>query len=283
MSVRWVYYILWIAPVALQVCLAAIMVRRKLRERFPIFFAYTLFQVLAFPIKFYTYHTNQFHYFYAYWVTGALSVGLGFAVIYEIFREVFRPFEGLRDLGLVLFRWAAFVLVLTAVLMAATSPALANHRILTVILTLERSVRVMQCGLVMLMLLCSAHVGLTWRHQVFGIALGFGLFAAVEVVVITVLGSFGQSVSAMVSLGKSAAYNVSVLLWVRYLAAPEPARLPVSQLGPADRWDFALSGVIHPGANSPSLPLIEHAVDRVLQKTNGKNGDKGPKITNLDV
>ncbi len=277
-------YVVWVLPVVGQVCLAGLMWRRKIQRRFPLFFTYTLFQVAAFPVKFYTYHSSPLQYFYAYWTCGAIAVFLGFAVIYEVFREVFRPFDGLRDLGSVLFRWASLVLVLAAILMAATSPAMAHDRIMDTILILERSVRVMQCGLVMLMLLCSSQLGLSWRHHVFGIALGFGLFAAVELVVVTLLGIYGQSVGSALSLAKSLTYNVAVFLWIGYLASPEPERVSAAQLVRTDGWDFALSGVTHARPHAPSLPLIEDAVDRVLQKTNGKNGaENGKNIPNLDV
>src|SRR5512132_1894613 len=103
---RITYYLLWIAPALVFAFLAMAMHRRGLRERYPFFFSYAVFQVVSFVVQFAVYHYWPKSYFYEYWTAAALSIGISFAVIYEVFAEVFRPFEGLRDLGRVLFRWA---------------------------------------------------------------------------------------------------------------------------------------------------------------------------------
>ena len=51
----------------------------------------------------------------------------------------------------------------------------------------ERSVRMMQCGLVFFMLLFSEYLGISRRNVVFGIAVGFGFFAAVNMLVMTAI------------------------------------------------------------------------------------------------
>ena len=43
-------------------------------------------------------------------------------IIYEIFLDVFRPYHTLKDLGSVLFKWAALVMSLVAFVVAASSP-----------------------------------------------------------------------------------------------------------------------------------------------------------------
>ncbi|MGZ4826460.1 MAG: hypothetical protein ACXVY9_03775, partial [Terriglobales bacterium] len=68
MSLRLLYYLLWIAPVPVFVGLSALMVRRKLAKEFPIFFAFVLFQVADFVIGFSTYQVSRGTYFYAYWI-----------------------------------------------------------------------------------------------------------------------------------------------------------------------------------------------------------------------
>ena len=267
------YYALWILPALAQVWVITIMLRRGLHKRLRVFFAYTAFQVGAFAIEFPLYHVWQLGYYYLYWVAAAISVTLGFAVMCEIFHEVFQPFVGLKDFSKVLFRWAALIPVLAAILMAAARPAIHPSPYLAVILTLERSVRVMQCGLVLLMMMCSGYLGITRRHHVFGISLGFGMIAAMDLLSITVLSIFGTHANKFFVLAKLITYFAAVSVWSAYLLRPEPARTPVHSLARADQWDFALAGVSHPDTHAPAVQLIESAVDRVLQKANGEKHD----------
>ena len=277
---RALYYILWVTPALTFSVLAFIMVRRNQRTRFPYFFSYAIFQVIAFAIQFSTYQSsNRYAYFIAYWTLAALSVGLGFAVIYEVFTEIFRPFEGLRELGAMLFRWAAAVLVVAAALMVLTTPTSPNHVVLGCIVALERSVRVMQCGLVLLMILCAPYLGLHWRHRVFGIGAGFGLLAAADLIAVAFLSRVGLSAQTQMyyNLAKMAAYNLSGVLWFTYFLRPEPARLPALQLAPSERWDFALSVAMHPQSASPSLPLIMGVVDRAFERAGHEGHSNDPR------
>jgi hypothetical protein len=269
MSLRVLYYALWIAPVAVFVCLAAMMLRRKLHKEFPLFFAYVVFQVADFAIGFFTYHRSQQFYFYAYWTLAGLGMGLGFGVLYEVFTAVFRPLADLREFGHVLFRWAALVLAAVALLMAASSGPFPGWRPVAVILNGVRSVEMMQCGLVLLMLLCSSYLGITLRHRIFGIALGFGIMAAVDLIVVAVLTNFGLQANTFVQLLKMVTYNLSALLWVGYVYAGEVECRSAKQLVYAERWNFALATVLHAGHDAASLPQIEDTVERVWKQANG--------------
>ncbi len=267
-----VWYGLWVMAPLLQFFLAVVMVRRKLRKEFPLFFAYTIFQVASFILKFFFYHYSQLQYVYVYWVTGALGVGLALCVIYEIFASVFRPYESLRDLGSTLFRWAALVMVLVAAIMAINGGQSVPNQIMSGILTMERSVRVMQCGLVLFLFLFARSFGLTIRNHLFGIAVGFGVFAAVELIYVSLL-ALGIPSNDVLRVLKSSSYDIAVLIWTGYMLSREPARAPA--LYPvAERWNYALSGA-NSSAAAPFIPLLEDTVDRVLTKTNGKNGHNG--------
>jgi len=273
------YYMLWVTPAFVFTFLAMTMVRRGLRRQFPFFFSYTVFQVLLFLVQFAVYHNWRSLYFYEYWTGAALSIGLSFAVIYEVFTEVFRPFEGLRDLGGVLFRWATVVLILAAALItltAANTPGPVSTRI---VIALERSVRVMQCGIVLLMILCAPYVGLRYRHRTFGVGLGFGILAAVDLIAVGVVARIGLSAtsSTFFNLARMSAFNFAAVLWTVYFLRPEPARQPALQLAPSERWDFALSAAMHPQSASPSLPLIMGVVDRAFERAGHEGHSNDPR------
>lgn len=267
--VRFVYYLLWIAPALIFACLAGIMVRRGTRKQFPFFFSYAIYQVLGFAAQFYTYHRGtQYQYFYVYWTMAALSIGIAFTVIHEVFTELFKPFAGLRDFGSVLFRWAAVVLVAIAVLMTMTAaPASQGSRAFAFVISLERSVRAMQCGMVLLMVLCAPRLGLRYGQRVFGIALGFGMIAAVDLIAVSALANAGYAGIPFFTLARMAVFTFAALLWTGYFLAPEPERLPVTQLAHTDRWNFAFAALGNPEGDVPAVPMIVDTVDRVWSKS----------------
>jgi hypothetical protein len=260
---------LWIAHPVLELSLAGVMFWRKLHRTFPVFFAYIVFQVLNFLILFPIYRSNHgLSYFYAYWISAAISLAIGFKVIHEIFLDVLRPYSNLKDLGTLLFKWAGLVMLLVAmVVTAASQPGSGNETVLTQAVTImERCVRVIQCGLIFFLLFFSRHLGVCRRQFSFGIALGFGSFATVELVGIALI-SGGQVSSRAVNLFNTSAYTLSILTWMGYAllkatAQPASARLLMSR-----RWDQGLSEARYPDPGDSLIPMFESMVDRAFSRT----------------
>jgi hypothetical protein len=258
-------YITWLLGPLLEAALLVVMIRRGARSRFPRFFAYILFQVLKSLVLFVVYHYYADNYFYAYWTGNALSVLLSVTVLDEIWRSLFRGYEGIQSLGSTLFRWACAVMILIAIVGAASFQQSSADRVVTAVLALDRNMRQMQCGVFLLVLLLCRAFKNFWRDHVFGIALGFGIFAAVELALVTILSRFGDGHIATVSLIKSMTYTAVLLLWTGYLRRAEPVRerMP-SQLG---LWNTALIPQPSGNSNQPFLTMVEDAVERVLSRT----------------
>jgi hypothetical protein len=256
----------WIGTTVLQLALVCWMLRRGLHRSFPAFFTYNAYFVLSFAPLFLVYHFAPQSYFTVYWISSVLSIVLGFMVIYEIFRHAFRPYAALSDLGAVLFRWVVGFLIVVALVMILTSPQSPTAGFASAVIAMERSVRLMQVGLVLLLFLFLPHLGLNWRSHIVGIATGFGFFAAVDMVVYTLITQM-PSVHAQVvlSLIKSWAYTATVAGWAAYLLVPEPARKPVLAETEPERWNNAINGIQHPEQSIDSfLPLLEARVERVM-------------------
>lgn len=261
------YNVLWFAHPTLQAVVAAIMIWRKLHRTFPIFFTYVVFQIVTFALTF-PFHEERYYtiFFYSYWSTTAVSVVLGFKVIHEVFLDVFRPYHTLRDLGSVLFRWAGLVMLMVAGVVAASTPAGGEFPIVTGILTLQRSVRVVQCGLVLFLLVFSRYLGTSWRQKSFGIALGFGGFASVELSLVAMHSVVAnQTLSSFINM---VAYNLTILIWLGYALVKSPAREQAAALLRPQRWEQSLNDIQHPVAADSLIPMFESMVDRALSRSN---------------
>jgi hypothetical protein len=263
------YYTLWFAHPVLQAGLVGILLWRKLYRTFPIFFSYIAFQILVFALLF-PLHSERFYtiFYYMSWGTTAVSAILGFFVIHELFQDVFRPYHTLRDLGSVLFKWAALVMLLVAGVVAASTASATEEPLRTGILTLQRSVRVVQCGLILFLLVFSRYLGTNWRQKSFGIALGFGAFASIELALVAINAAtdnvFNQVLSNLLNM---AVYNVSILIWIGYMFAESPAREPATHMLRPQRWEDGLSAIQHPHTADSLIPMFETMVDRALSRS----------------
>jgi len=255
---------LWIAHPVLELSLAGVMFWRKLHRTFPVFFAYIVFQVVNFLVLFPIYRSGSIMpYFYAYWISAAISLAIGFKVIHEIFLDVFRPFHTLKDLGTMLFKWAAVVMLLVAMVVTAASQPGNDTPLTQAVIIVQRCVRVIQCGLILFLLFFSRHLGVSWRQHSFGIALGFGGFASVELVGLALF-SGGQIHPPTLNLINTTAYSLAVLTWIGYATLKTTTRAASSSM--SQRWDLGLGDLRHPVAGDSLIPMFESMVDRAFSR-----------------
>src|SRR5258706_16457794 len=97
----------------------------------------------------------------------------------------------------------------------AFSSSAQSDPLVQAVTTLQRSVRMVQCGLILFLLLFSRFLGVSRRQQGFGIALGFGLFASVELILIA-LNSGGLLDIARIGLVNAAMYDLALVVWLTY-------------------------------------------------------------------
>jgi len=258
-------YVSWLVGPLLQLTLLIFMLRRKLQAVFPRFFSYIVFQIVKSVILFGIYRYDHENYFDAYWTGNAISVLLSVTVMDEILHNLLKRYGGIQKLTSLIFRWACGLLLLLSIVNAYSSQQTGPDRVISAVLAFDRSVRVMQCGLFFLLMILCRLLRNCWRQHVFGIALGFGIFASIELMLVSIVTHFGDGGVAVVSLIKSAAYNAVTLLWVMYLRRPSDAISVVD----VDRQVDDLAGALVPSIQPTDyafLSMVEQAVDRVLSR-----------------
>jgi len=262
---RILLYALWIAHPIVQTVIAVLMLRRGQHRQFKYFFAYVVTQILTFVVVFPAYLYNHSACFYLSWFTTAVSVVLGFKVIHEAFLDVFRPFHTLRDMGTVLFQWAGLVMLLVAGVVSVSTRSTDTVPWVQAIMTAQRCVRIVQVGMVLFLLFFARYLGVSRRQQSFGIALGFGAFAFVELSLIAY--SAGYHVTEIAAgLANMVAYNCALIIWLSYTLMKSPAREATSTLLRPQRWEQGLSDIQHPLQADSLIPMFEGMVDRALSR-----------------
>ena len=264
---NWLSYASWIAGPLLQVTLLVFMLQHKFHKEFPRFFSYIVFQVLKTGCLFVAYRYFAGNYFEAYWTGNALSLIFAVGVMDEILRSLLKEYGGIRILSTTIFRWSCGLLFLLAIVGAVTNAETSEDRIVEAVFGFDRSMRLMEVGLFLLLMLLCRLLKDCWRQPVFGIALGFGVFASVELILVSFVMWNGSRHAETISLLKSLAYNVVTLVWIGYLRL-EPQKVPwMLPAATPNLPGMALAvpeGIADPEANL--MLRVEQAVERVLYR-----------------
>jgi hypothetical protein len=244
-----IYALLVIGPL-LQLTGLVMMIKRKIFTELPTFALYTIFTILMAMVGV---GVNRFgthlQYFYFFWIGNFISVALGFGVIREVYANVLQPYQGLRRLANMMFGWSLAMLAVTAIFSGVTSSDKDYLQITNSVIGFEKTVRFVQIGLILFLFAFSKALALSWKHYTFGIALGFGVFAGVNLIIYGVRSQLGPLAERTVSTLTPTAFFLATIIWVFYLVQPAPVRVkvPGAQLRRVEEWDLALRQLMrHP-------------------------------------
>ncbi len=203
------------------------MLGRRLVRPFPIFFCFNiLVPARDAALFFLPYPGNA--YSGVYWWGEGVAVVLALGVVFETTSHFIRPYPFLRVFLKVL--WIAGVIagVLALVLLRAAGPSGASL-VFEWIVLLERSARFLQVCLLIVAIALMSRLGLTWRHYSVGIAAGFGVYSALDLVLLELRAHLHVLSDAAFVLLRPAAYNLGVAIWAFYFLWPQGGK-PVDRL-----------------------------------------------------
>jgi hypothetical protein len=247
---------LWVATPAVLTAIVVVLFWRRLEREYLMFLLYTVFVIVSSLAlwmldqrRWFSYHT----YFCSWWGCAIGSVGFRFAVIGEVYRHLFADYAALQQVGRQLFWWSAAMLVLVGSAAAALSSGNAGDRLFRALQLLERTVGVVQAGMLVVLFLFSSYLLISWRNQVFGIALGLGLVAAAELVAAALSAQLGPAAPDQFTTTRylieylhTGVYHLCAWIWLIYLLLPErPAStvraVPAHELEP---WNKELERLL---------------------------------------
>ncbi|MGA8310667.1 MAG: hypothetical protein WB755_11605 [Terriglobales bacterium] len=232
--------ILWFVPLALQAAIALVMLWRGLVKVFPVFFSYVALVTVRDVLLLLFPNTGN-RYAIVFWWGDAAAILLSLGVIVETLWHLFRPYPFLRFV----FRWfwvAAVIATASALTLLRTSSPSGTDRVLELIILMERSARVLQVCLLIVLISLMSRLGLTWQHYTLGITAGFGMYAALDLALLEFRARpHLVKYSAFALLG-SGAYNLAVVIWALYFLGYR-AKTPVESLPSNDlkKWNQALT------------------------------------------
>jgi hypothetical protein len=222
--------VFWISPAILEFAIAATMLRQRLSTKYPFFWAYLVFDILRTGLLF-AIGNDPAHYrgyFYAFWQTEIISCTLGFLVVIEIFREAFAKRLGLQERGTTLLQFSLVVLVVMALWIAVETPKSDSNNLVAGIVVLKRAESLVRTGLVAALFLFVFVLGLPWSNETIGIAAGFSIEGAAEIVTWAARAHYGRIANRALVWSLLIATFCQTLLWAAYFLRRrrEPAIWP---------------------------------------------------------
>lgn len=236
---------LWVAGMFLQATLVVVLALNRAWKTLPVFTVYSAFSLFS-ALLTYLAQPYRFFYFYSYWITEAASMTLGFAVLYEVFGHLFQGHGALRKLARLSFNCALLVFLCIGMVVLLKQSAVGFRAISSAVLIVEQAARIIELGVLMALFLLSTAFGLHWRQQVFGIALGLGLFTAIELIAVTMRAQTGSTTYYLLGAVRILAFNTSLIIWLGYLLVPEHAASEVElpEQSQLEQWNQAVMELI---------------------------------------
>lgn len=248
-------YGLWTLAVVLQTAVGVLMLRQRLHRQFPVFFCYTVFQVFR-SVALFSIIRLKAHlagvyamYFDFYWITDAICIALSLLLIYEVSRSFFRDYPLARAIVSAALMTGTLALLVFDVFLTASMPGHESHRLLSLILLLDRNLAVIQGGLVLVLFLCAQLMALPWRTNLsFGISMGLGILELADVVTVSARSRFGRVANDYCATGTMFAYVLAVVVWVVYISLLQQTSKVCVDLAPAsanvEEWNRAITDLL---------------------------------------
>jgi hypothetical protein len=177
-------------------------------------------------------------YFYVYWMSYALEAILSLLVIYSIFKLAMVPLKGLQTLGMLVFRWVAAISVAVAI-GVAVSPHISGIKFMVAMVTqLQQTSSILTLCLLLFVCFAIRPMGLSYNSRIFGVSLGLGVLATVNLINAAWL-IHSPNMYSTISLINGLAVGLTLLMWSAYFAFPEPKRriIVLPTTSPFLRWN----------------------------------------------
>lgn len=206
-------------PIALQICIAALLFWRKLHKRFPWFTAYILYAVCEAAVRLIV-SGNQNAYLIVYWSTAIPGVVLTVLALRESLLAIFLPETRLQWFRCIFWICLA-VTVLYAVWQSWALPSRQAHHLIATILNLELGLDIVISTLGLLYAGAIHLFGIVEHQRATAIILGFATNSSMAMFGWITRSVFGTKFRTLSEWIPAVAYIVAEAIWVRDLLRQE--------------------------------------------------------------
>jgi hypothetical protein len=229
---RLIDVILSLSAPAMLLAILVIFLYRGLYRRFPFFFSYVLYVLVADALRLSVMH-RPLVYPLLYWITEAVYAVLALLVIFEIYRHLFpieyHAFEWLR----MLLAAIVLLILLLSCWEALKNPPEHGHirQMVSFIFWFDLGVHALEGLLFLLVVLLRVILPVAWKRYEFGILIGLGLPAAVTTIADLLRFEHGSSYETLFRYAPPIAYILATIIWLHAFWTPPDPQTPRATLG----------------------------------------------------
>jgi hypothetical protein len=192
-------------------------VQAKLVRVFPIFYSYLLVVLVSEVVRFVAYHSHPSSYAFVYWFTQFLSLVVGSAVIFEIYRVGLGRFPGTARMTQY-FLLIVFGIVFVKTVAKNFASADLYPWITGSLVDLERNFRIVQAVALVALLSLFFLYAIPFGRNLRGILVGYGLFIGATITQFTLLFYWRHDdVAAFWSYLQPICYDLVLCFWTASL------------------------------------------------------------------
>src|SRR5947209_7276480 len=171
--------IVWLLTgIFLQICLVAMLVRRKAYREFRFFFWFVVFSIAVDVLRYSVeLQQNRKIYFWVYWITAFLDDIFNLFVLYEVFWRTFREFYRRLKWFWLIFPGAVLAALVIALLFHASVRPPKEPGVITLVFSIEIAIDLIELLLFAVFFLLVKFFALPWQNYAFGIVLGYAVLS----------------------------------------------------------------------------------------------------------
>ena len=243
-------YYLWIAPNVLLGLFSFVFFRRRLQFQLPSLAIYVIVTLLQFLVEVSCGFYSPFPYRAYGWtlaVGNCLTATLAIWVLYELASKLVFPASSFAALGRRLFGVSLVVLVFVAAAISGSLSDFSTYRAFNLFGVVNFSSALVKAGLLLVLLVFSRALNVSWKNWLVGIALGFGVDACFDLSSAAWRTVSGRAALISVDIAQGVGFHLCVVIWLIYLLLPDrPVQFPGNGLGTDDLdvWNEQLQNII---------------------------------------
>jgi hypothetical protein len=216
MHLELVDYLLWFVPPVLQAGILIALIRRKFNRVYPYFLVYILLEIVSDCALFGVSRASYVFYYYGYHLYLVLSLAISFLVIWEILKTTSQRDVEVRQRGLTLTLFLVILFVAVCGMLLTTHVSGIETSVLQGMLSINRGLEIAQISLAGVLIFRSASLGISRRSFVYGVGLGFGLFALANICLFELLSHKSRISDLELSRFNGLAYSCACIIWLLY-------------------------------------------------------------------
>lgn len=164
-------------------------------------------------------------YFYTFWPSAIMQTVLMVLLVYGIYSLALKPFEPLKKIGNIIFRWVAVVAVVVAIGVAISPHATGPSRFVNIVGQMQQTCSILMLCLLLFVCFALKPLGLTKRSRAFGATLGLGILATCQLIESAWYPTTGATnMYSIIYFYYGLGVCAALLVWGAYFAFPEAKR-----------------------------------------------------------